>query len=223
MYTSIADQCSKVRFEACRTPQSLVKFLLLPSKLSSICILVSYSIIEQWTPKLCFSRATECNSRRERQAGLKLSRGWDVMPCWDRSRVSLALKYTAEDGRRQERVRKRERVKQRHTLSLLSLVSKQMSTRLLSLLQYKGPLTNTLILAQRHAHASSWINQCLLLSVISQGSLLHPPWGKQGDKANQRRRENLSFCPPFFLSFFHFLSCFLVCTTVFYNICTCVI
>lgn len=54
----------------------------------------------------------------------------------------LALNYTAEDRKTaRTEARKRERLKQRCTLSLLSCVSKQMSTRLFSLLQYKGLLT----------------------------------------------------------------------------------
>lgn len=128
---------------------------------------------------------------------------------------SLALNYTAEDRRRQgARARKRERLKQRYTLSLLSFVSKQMSTRLFSLLQYKGLLTKTH--THRHAHTSSWTNQCILVSVISQGALLcpTPPWVSKVTKP--AREERISyFLPSFFnlfslVCFYSFLSAYLL-------------
>lgn len=124
------------------------------------------------------------------------------------------------------RARQRERLKQRHTLSLLSFISKQMSTRLFSLLQYKDLLTET------HTgmhNTSSWANQCILVSVISQGTLLCPlGWARW--QSQQQRIQSLSFCPPFlplfafflfFLSFFAFsLFAFLyaICTFILYAV-----
>lgn len=64
---------------------------------------------------------------------------------------------------------------------LLSFASKQMS------LYY-----STKALWQKHAHThrlvhtSSWINQYVLVAVISQGALLPPPLGERCDKAKER-------------------------------------
>lgn len=93
------------------------------------------------------------------------------------------------------RARQRERLKQQYTLSLLSFVSKQMSTRLFSLLQYKGLLTETH--THRHAHTSSRANQCILVSVISQGALLWPPWVSKVTKP--ATEERISYFLPSFL------------------------
>lgn len=117
---------------------------------------------------------------------------WDAKPRWERLKgFSLALNYTAEDRRRQERERDGEkRLKQQYTLSLLSSVSKQMSTRLFSLLQYKGLLTKH---TRRHAHASSRANQCILESVISQGVFPCPRWVSKVTKP--ATEERISYFP----------------------------
>lgn len=106
------------------------------------------------------------------------------------------------------RARQRGRLKQHYTLSLLSFVSKQMSTRLFSLLQYKGLLTKKHTHTQRHAHTSFWANQCTLVSVISQGALQCPPWVSEVTKAAREERSSY-FLPSVFwpmYAFFLFFS-----------------
>jgi len=102
------------------------------------------------------------------------------------------------------RARKTERLEQRYTLSLLSFVSKQMSARLFSLLQYKGLLTKTCTHThtQRHALTSSRVNQCIVVSVISQGALLCPPWVSKVTKPVTKER--ISYFLAFFLLLFAF-------------------
>lgn len=95
--------------------------------------------------------------------------------------------------------------KNNSTLMLLSVVSKQMSTRLFRFIAVQAVCdiyahTNT----HTHAHTSSRINQCVLFSVISHGALLWAPSGEWGDKANQRR-QSLTFSSAVLKLMFEFL------------------
>lgn len=96
-------------------------------------------------------------------------------------------------------------MKQRYTLSLLSFVSKQMSTRLFSLLQYKGLLTTPPPPPHTHSHAhtSFRANQCTLVSVISQGALQCLPWVSKVTKAAREERSSY-FLPSVFWPMFAF-------------------
>lgn len=104
------------------------------------------------------------------------------------------------------RARRRGRLKQRRTLPLLSSVSKQMSARLFSLLQYKGLLTKTHARACAHfflgkSMHSGFCNFPRCFAV--------PPSSEQGDKGSQGDEKLLlsalrfmaHVCFHFFLSF----------------------
>lgn len=122
------------------------------------------------------------------------------------------------------RARKRERLKQRYTLSLLSFLSKQMSTRLFSLLQYKGLMTKT------HTHTQACTHVILDKSMHSGFSnfprcFALPPLGEQGDKASHGG-ENLLlsallFLSPYLLSFSSFFPVLLSAYLLFlHTVCT---
>lgn len=102
------------------------------------------------------------------------------------------------------RARKRERLKQRYSLSLLSFVSKQMSTRLFSLLQYKGPLTKTHTQACTHIIPDKSMHSGF--SNFPRCFALPSPLGEQGDKASQGGEDlllsALLFYSPCLHSFF---------------------
>lgn len=104
------------------------------------------------------------------------------------------------------RARRRGGLKQRRTLPLLSLVSKQMSARLFSLLRYKGLLTNTHAQACAHfflgkSMHSGFCNFPRCFAV--------PPSSEQGDKGSRGGEKLLlsalrfmaRVCFHFFLSF----------------------
>jgi len=98
---------------------------------------------------------------------------------------------------------RRERLKQRYTLSLLSFVSKQMSTRLFSLLQHKGLLTHT------HTHTHTGMHTHIILDKSMHSGFsnfprcfaLHPP--RVSEVTKPARDERISyFLPSFSLNLF---------------------
>lgn len=108
------------------------------------------------------------------------------------------------------RARRRGRLKQRRTLPLLSFVSKQMSARLFSLLQYKGLLTKK----KKHAWACAHF---FLGKSMHSGScnfprcFAVPPSSEQGDKGCQGDEKLLLSALRFMAHVcFHFFLCFII-------------
>lgn len=116
---------------------------------------------------------------------------------------SLALNYTAEDRRRQEWERGREKGWSNgiHCRSYLSSLNRCRPGCSL----YCSTKAFWQKHTHRHAHTSFWTNQCILVSVISQGALLCLPLGEQGDKASQGG-ENLLLSALLFIALVCFLS-----------------
>lgn len=138
---------------------------------------------------------------------------------------SLALNYTADDRRRQEWEHGREEGWNNgiHCCSYLSSLNRCQPGCSL--------YCSTKAFWQKHthrsAHTSFWANQCILVSIISQGALQFPPRVSKVTKAAREERSSY-FLPSvswpmfsFFLFFWFLISFFLISYDVsdFYTTC----
>lgn len=125
--------------------------------------------------KLCFNQVTEYSSQSESEDGQQHSMRWDAKPHWERLEVFffffwllITRQKTGEGTSKSKEEREREVETTVYTLALIFCLSTDVGQAVLFIAVQRASDKRT------HAgmHTSSWINQCTLVSVISQGALL---------------------------------------------------